>query len=74
MKKGGGTKREFAENLLKDGEEDWNKWCAAPCAGNTSWTMLTFKNSINFCEIGFKSANDEPDRDPTSVEVYTLNA
>ena len=31
MKKGGGTCREFPENLLKEGEEAWNKWCAAPC-------------------------------------------
>ena len=42
MKKGGGTYREFPENLLKSGEEDWNKWCAAPCRGNTNWTLLQF--------------------------------
>ena len=42
MKKGGGTKREYPENLLKEGEENWNKWCAAPCPGNTNWTILQF--------------------------------
>ena len=42
MKKGGGTRREFAENLVKSGEEDWNKWCVAPCPGNTNWTIIEF--------------------------------
>jgi hypothetical protein len=73
MKKGGGTRREFAENLIKSGEESWNKWCVAPCPGNTNWTIIEFQKTIFFSDLGFKSANDEPNRDPTSVEVYILS-
>lgn len=40
MARGGGTRREYAENLIKSGEQSWNKWCAAPCKGNTNWTII----------------------------------
>lgn len=72
MKKGGGTRREFAENLIKSGDEDWNKWCAAPCKDHTNWTIIQFEKTLIISDLGFKSANDEPNRDPTSVEVYIL--
>lgn len=70
IKNGGGTKREFPENLLKPGEEDWNKWCAINCKKQSSWTLIEFKESLIISALGFKSANDAPYRDPTSVEVY----
>jgi hypothetical protein len=46
VKNGGETKREWPENLIKSGEEDWNKWSAVKC--NTSWCMLEFKETIYF--------------------------
>ena len=73
-KLGGGTQLEYPENLLKAGQEDWNKWCAASCKNHTNWTSIEFAETRTFCELGFKSANDEPGRDPTSVEVYILSA
>ena len=75
--KGGLTKREFPENLLKEGEEEWNKWRSAlscPVRGTYNWVSLQFAKTINFSTLGFKSASSEPLCDPTSVEVYTLTA
>jgi hypothetical protein len=62
--------------LIKDGEQNWNKWRSARCnriRGTISWVVLQFSNTIYFSAIGFKSAMDEPFCDPTSVEVYTLS-
>ena len=77
VKNGGKSKREFPENLLKEGEEDWNKWRTTPFCpvkGNINWTVLKFATSITFCTLGFKSANDDPVNDPTSVEIYVWTA
>lgn len=65
---------EMAENLLRSGEQSWNKWCAAPCIGNANWTVIQFQKTVIISDLGFKSANDEPKSDPTSVEVYILTS
>lgn len=36
--------------------------------------MIEFLQTKHFCSLGFKSANDEPHRDPTEVEVYVYTA
>jgi hypothetical protein len=64
---GGGTHREFPENLLKSGTEPWNKWCQ--CDSKESWVMINLEKKIDVVGIGFKSANDCPHRDPDDIHV-----
>lgn len=64
---GGGTKKEFKENLLKAGEEPWNKWCN--CSKNYSWIKIEFEKAVSFAGLGFKSANDCPERDPAEAVI-----
>lgn len=65
---GGGTKKEVPENLIDSGTENWNKWY---CHNqNNSWIEIASTNSkIRLDGIAFKSANDEPTRDPVTATV-----
>ena len=67
---GGGTGKEFPPNILKSGEEPWNKWYES--TSNTA--TITIKNTagITFSGFGFKSANDVPNRDPDTVRVEVI--
>jgi len=61
---GGGTRGEFPQNLVSDGQENFNKWCVD--THNKSWVKI---KRLDFHDewingIGFKSANDCPERDP----------
>lgn len=59
---------EVRENLLKPGEEYWNKWL-----GNCSesWVEIDFKDHHHIIGgVGFKSANDVSERDPLSATVF----
>ena len=69
---GGDTGMEFPKNLINEGEEDWNKWCQIK--SNESQIMYKLKQKIKINGIGFKSANDLPERDPTSVRISILGA
>ena len=67
---GGGTRGEFPPNLLFDGEEPWNKWYEN--SSSSSWVKITNNSRavpLQFEGLGFKSANDVPDRDPQTVKV-----
>jgi hypothetical protein len=74
---GGGTGKEVKENLLKDGQEAWNKW-VHPGSVHSSWIIYDFGNTtLNIFAYGLCSANDCPRRDPIqwTLEGYdsTLN-
>ena len=67
---GGGTGREYKENLLNDGIESWNKWLH-PGRITSSWIEYTFLDQMNYTQevypivsYGVCSANDCPHRDP----------
>jgi len=64
---GGGTGGEFPINLLKAGEEAWNKWCEIEYAHPV--VEMKFTEYVSFQGIGFKSANDCPHRDPDTIVV-----
>jgi len=58
---------ERKENLIKYGNETWNKWLAFT---NKSWIVVNFKDvTTPIGALGFKSANDEPDRDPEKITI-----
>ena len=69
--RGGGTGREFCQNLVKPGQEAWNKWYEASSAN--SWVQLQFNENLLISRIGFVSANDCPHRDPGYAKVYAKN-
>ena len=71
LKDGGGTGKEFPQNLVSGGEEPWNKWFAN--STQRSWVMLEFQQAITFNGLGFKSANDCPHRDPEQATVFIFN-
>jgi hypothetical protein len=60
--RGGGTGREFVQNLLNDGTEGWNKWYHCPT--NSSWVMAQLCEEHELHGYGVCSANDCPHRDP----------
>jgi len=75
--RGGGTGKEYVENLLDyEGRDNWNKWLHH---GNstlaTSWVKLRFANSqgeaivYNIVAYGLVSANDCPNRDPVEWDL-----
>ena len=68
--RGGGTRREFASNLLQQGEEPWNKWVDPMGAFRPSWIELHFFAAVTVTGYALCSANDCPARDPTSWTVY----
>lgn len=68
---GGGSHKEFPENLLRAGTEPWNKWCQV--VSNNSRVVIEFKQQVEIIGFGFKSANDCPHRDPNSVMVSYAN-
>jgi len=70
---GGGTGKEFKENLLNDGTEPWNKWLHYGHIGS-SFIEYTFSQNYEVSEYGLCSANDCPDRDPTAWHVEGLEA
>ena len=59
---------EIGENLLSPGTDPHNKWLGN-C--NESWIEIAFPVGVKFIieSIGFKSANDFPERDPKSIQV-----
>lgn len=66
---GGGTGREFKENLLNDGTEDWNKWLHE---SETSWVQYDFNEGKYVAEYTLCSANDCPSRDPVTWKFEGL--
>jgi hypothetical protein len=64
--RGGGTGREFLENLLHTSEEPWDKWLHASRA---SWVQADFVHTCRVQRIGLCSANDVPDRDPAVFQL-----
>ena len=69
--KGGDTRNEFPRNLLKNGTENWNKWCQFESP--TAWIMIDLKSPYSFQGIGFKSANDFEKRDPNVAEIFVFD-
>ena len=66
---GGGTGKEYPDNLIKSGTECWNKWYQGD--HHKPWAMLKSKQgSWKIRGFGLKSANDCPYRDPGSVRVF----
>ena len=55
------------QNLLSNGEEHWNKWCAPN--HNASWVEIEFAERLQFRGITFKSAGDHPRMAPTVVNI-----
>jgi len=66
--RGGGTRKEFIENILTDGQERWNKWYEN--RSKTSWVTADFGEVRELGAFGFKSANDVPKRDPENVKIF----
>jgi hypothetical protein len=56
-----------AQNLLSPGTEEWNIWRVK--FYGQSWVKIDFDGMISFQGIGFKSAGDTPQRDPSEVKV-----
>lgn len=69
--RGGGTEKEFKENLFKNGNEDWNKWYHA--FTSSSWIKFLLPKTINIIAYGIKSANDCDYRDPYDWKLYGKN-
>eukprot|EP00762_Andalucia_godoyi_P003408 ANDGO_06682.mRNA.1 hypothetical protein SPRG_03327 len=69
--RGGGTGREFLENLLSDGQQPWNKW-VHPGYVRRSWILAKFDSPYKVAEYGLCSANDAPNRDPQSWTLWGL--
>jgi len=69
---GGGTKKECAENLVKPGQENWNKWYLN--TSNSSWIQFIFKEKLLIRGFGLKSANDCPERDPVEVNFMVFDS
>ncbi len=67
---GGGTGREFVENLLNPGEESWNKWFFHLDARAT--VTLALAMPVVISDVGLKSANDCPHRDPVDFDLLGL--
>jgi len=67
--RGGGTRKEFVENILTDGQERWNKWYENK--SKTSWVTADFNGQVReLTSFGFKSANDVAKRDPQNVKIF----
>jgi len=66
--RGGGTGREFLENLLQTGTEPWNKWLHPNAMGDpVSWVQADFRDhSFRVTGYSMCSANDSPERDPVA--------
>ncbi len=61
--RGGGTGREFLENLLSEGTQSWNKWLHL--YATQSWVHIRISSGpAAICGYGMCSANDCPERDP----------
>jgi hypothetical protein len=72
---GGGTGREYKDNLLKDGKESWNKW-VHPGRVAKSWILYDFGDHVfDIAAYGLCSANDCPHRDPIAwtLEGYAAD-
>lgn len=64
---GGGSRKEFAENLIDKGKEDWNKWTAPQAKG---FITYDFKGkSLDLNGVEFVSANQR-NKWPTKVTIY----
>jgi hypothetical protein len=71
---GGGTGKEFKENLLKDGKESWNKWLH-PGYLYSSWILYDFGDHVfDVAAYGLCSANDCPHRDPIAWTLQGYDA
>ena len=62
----GGTGREGIHNILRDGDDNWNKWYDPTLRLdlNPFYAQFTFHRSVRLLAYGLKSANDVPPRDP----------
>eukprot|EP00475_Leptophrys_vorax_P041764 TRINITY_DN7881_c0_g1_i1.p2 TRINITY_DN7881_c0_g1~~TRINITY_DN7881_c0_g1_i1.p2 ORF type:complete len:185 (+),score=31.69 TRINITY_DN7881_c0_g1_i1:42-557(+) len=63
---GGGTGKEYLQNLLDDGDEPWNKWYDAHNS-SSSWAEFKLSRAFKIGEVWLKSANDCPERDPEVI-------
>ena len=67
---GGGTGLEFKENLVKDGQESWNKWYSNQ---RGPWSLqFDFDAPKTILGYTVKSANDMPPRDPKAWVLRDL--
>jgi hypothetical protein len=62
-----------SQNLLtpvtdEDGSEPWNKWLSGNGA-STAWIQQTLQETLHIVGYSLASANDCPERDPTSWEL-----
>ena len=68
--RGGGTGREFVDNLLREENAPWCKWMH-PGYAPTSWVVQWFlRDPLVIREYGVCSANDVPERDPASWKLW----
>jgi len=66
--RGGSSGKVWAKNLLTDGEEPWNKWYEDE--SEVADIKVDFDTAAReVVAVAFKSANDEPERDPETVLV-----
>ena len=72
--RGGGTGREFADNLMKPEANDWCKWYAGNCFESQSWVLIDMNQDIEVDGFGFTSANDFDDRDPQFAEIHYMQS
>jgi len=59
------------QNLLRPGEEIWNKWSAPD--HNASWVEIEFAERLMFRGISFRSAGNHPKKAPTEVKVWQIH-
>jgi hypothetical protein len=67
--KGGGSGREFLENLHNSSTEQWDKWYDAFTPYDGSWVLAKLKSPTPVACFGLMSANDCPHRDPASWKL-----
>ncbi len=59
---GGHTRREFPENLMREGCEKWNKWSTGELkASKQSWCIIEFlKETMAIGSFAFRKAESNP--------------
>lgn len=62
---GGGSGREFVENLTSTGTEPWNKWYHWT-SGSSTWVEADLDGPTQLASYSVQSANDCPHRDPAA--------
>jgi len=69
MPGGGYSTGSFLPNLLKSGEQQWNKWIQSFGKQGTE-VFITFSAPRDLLAVGLKSAGDAPEKDPSTFNSF----